>query len=485
MNEQIVQGQSDPCAGGDALDHHCRSLRAIIEGTTDAVYIKDRAGRYLQCNASAARFIGKRSEEVIGQDDRLLFPAPVAQMIMEQDRLVQANGKTVTIEETLRVGNGELRTFLTTKGPMLDDQGQVCGLFGISRDITERKKAEEVLREANTAVELAMEGISKLDETGHYVFVNRQYAALSGYRSEELVGQSWDVTVHPDDRPAVVEAFTRMLAVGKAEGEFRGLRQDGTVFDKHIVIVKPQGQNEEQPGHYCFIKDITERRVRERQEQATQQLLASITRVQALYIDDEKPEAVFDVILQELLKLTGSEYGFVGEVWFDKGQPVLKTHAITNIAWDHPSRELMTRSAPTLEFRNLKTLFGHVMTTGKPVIANDPANDPRAGGLPPGHPPMHAFLGLPFSHGGVLTGMVGIANRSGGYDESLLSYLQPFLGTCAQLVEVARDITEQQQQEQALRESEERFRLAMQGANDGIWDWDLRTNEVYFSERWK
>ncbi len=125
------------------------------------------------------------------------------------------------------------------------------------------------------------------------------------------------------------------------------------------------------------------------------------------------------------------------------------------------------------------------MTTGKPVIVNDPAHDPRAGGLPPGHPPMHALLGLPFSHGGVMTGMVGIANRPGGYDETLVAYLQPLLGTCGQLVEGFCHRRFRNEAEQALRASEDRFQVAVQGANDGIWDWDLRTNQVYFSERWK
>jgi PAS domain S-box-containing protein len=224
----------------------------------------------------------------------------------------------------------------------------------------------------------------------------------------------------------------------------------------------------------------------ETRAQAAQQLLLAITRTQALFIDEAQPARLFGVLLEELLTLTNSAYGFIGEVErIAEGQPFLRIHAMTDIAWNEDTKALMAQKVTMLELHDLKTLFGHVMTTGKPVIVNDPAHDPRAGGLPPGHPPMHALLGLPFFHGGVMTGMVGIANRSGGYDETLVAYLQPLLGTCGQLVEGFCNRRFRNKAEQALRVSEDRFQVAVQGANDGIWDWDLRTNQVYFSERWK
>lgn len=69
-----------------------------------------------------------------------------------------------------------------------------------------------------------------------------------------------------------------------------------------------------------------------------------------------------------------------------------------------------------IEFVNLKSLFGEVLVTGETLIANDPASDPRRGGLPPGHPALNAFMGMPIHRGDRLVGMIGIANRPGGYD---------------------------------------------------------------------
>ena len=67
-----------------------------------------------------------------------------------------------------------------------------------------------------------------------------------------------------------------------------------------------------------------------------------------------------------------------------------------------------------LEFKNLKTLFGKVLTSGEAVIANSPGSDPRRGGLPLGHPALDAFLGVPLYTAGRMIGMAGVANRAGG-----------------------------------------------------------------------
>lgn len=170
------------------------------------------------------------------------------------------------------------------------------------------------------------------------------------------------------------------------------------------------------------------------------QLGEVIARAQSQFIREADRRKAFDGLLADILALTESEYGFVGEVLHrNDGSPYLKTYAITNIAWDDATRAFYEAHAPQgMEFTNFKTLFGAAMTSGEPVIANDPYHDPRRGGLPEGHPAMNAFLGIPVHHGGALVAMLGIANRPGGYDQALIDFLHPLLVTLGQLVDAVR-----------------------------------------------
>lgn len=179
-------------------------------------------------------------------------------------------------------------------------------------------------------------------------------------------------------------------------------------------------------------------------------LLDSISRAQSQFIADVAPSIIYDGLLKDLLLLTNSEYGFIAEVLHDEnGAPYAKTHSITDIAWNDEIREtLANRGAEGLELSNPNTLFGAVMTTGRPVISNDPPNDPRSGGIPEGHPPFKAFLGLPIHHGDDLVGIAGIANRPDGYDEVLVTYLEPFLSTCGNLTAAYRNDQRRRQAEE-------------------------------------
>lgn len=197
--------------------------------------------------------------------------------------------------------------------------------------------------------------------------------------------------------------------------------------------------------------------VAERALHASNSLLQALTEAQLEFIRGSDAQHLFDKLLAVLLELTESEYGFIGEVFRDaRGAPFLRVHSITHLALTDELRELYERLATQgMEFHNLETLFGRVLTTGEPVVANEPGTDPHAGGLPPGHPPLKAFLGLPLESGDELVGMVGIANRSGGYGPELIEFLQPFVATCCSIILGWRGRQQQRGTEELLRQREE------------------------------
>ncbi len=212
----------------------------------------------------------------------------------------------------------------------------------------------------------------------------------------------------------------------------------------------------------------------------TTSLLQAMNAAQDRFITDGEPKELFDGLLSALLSVTESQYGFIDEVHStDDGTVYRQVRAITNIAWNEKTRAQYEKlNKEGFKFFNLHTLTGAVVTGGKPVISNDPAHDPRRGGLPPGHPAIHSFLGLPLMSGGMLVGIVGAANRAGGYSQELAGFLKPYLDTCANIIMAYRNEQRRKDAEEALRQEQERLEKRVEERTA-----DLRkTNEMLQEE---
>ncbi|HEX6707726.1 MAG TPA: PAS domain S-box protein [Albitalea sp.] len=200
---------------------------------------------------------------------------------------------------------------------------------------------------------------------------------------------------------------------------------------------------------------------------------AIISRVQSRFIRAANPTEVFDPLLTDLLEVTGSEYGFIGNVLHDRadGHRFLRLVVLTEISWDEHTRAMFEshrRGEQHIEFHDMDNLFGAAVTSGRPVIANGPRDDARHGGLPAGHPGKGAFLGVPLFHGGEMIGLVGLANRRDGYDESLVDFLEPLFASVGAIIGAVRMDEARRDAEQALRDSEERLRTTFEMAAVGI-----------------
>ena len=217
-------------------------LRAVVEGTTDAVFVKDRDGRYMLANEAAARFIGRPAAEVLGRNDRELFGATDAERLVANDRAVMADGNVVTFEETL-TSSGAIRTYLATKAPYRDATGGVVGLFGVSRDITERKAIEDALRISERRIRELADAIPQMVWTagpdGAITHLNAKTTEYTGLEEGDLVGWSWQRAIHPDDKAYAVAMWTRILGEGVPQSfQMRIQRADGE-YRWHIIRQHP------------------------------------------------------------------------------------------------------------------------------------------------------------------------------------------------------------------------------------------------------
>jgi two-component system, cell cycle sensor histidine kinase and response regulator CckA len=149
-------------------------LNSVVEGTSDAVFVKDLKGRYLLINSAGAQLLGKGVAEVIGRDDAQLFSADTARIIMDRDRRVMESEHSQTFEETATAA-GVTRVYLSTKGVLRDAQGGARGLIGIARDVTDLKRLEEQFRQAQK-----MEAIGRLAGGVAHDF-NNLLTAINGY----------------------------------------------------------------------------------------------------------------------------------------------------------------------------------------------------------------------------------------------------------------------------------------------------------------
>ena len=168
-----------------------------------------------------------------------------------------------------------------------------------------------------------------------------------------------------------------------------------------------------------LLDEMDERKRAEDGLRSKTEQLATVTDAMTAFLESGDFREASTQLVHGALRQTKSEYGFVGVV---AEGPILRILAHQGIVWSETvNREFYESALRTyqeigyLEFTNFNNLFGRVITSGKPVLSNDPSTDPRSGGLPPGHPPLLHFLGVPIHKGTDVVGMIGVANCPGGY----------------------------------------------------------------------
>lgn len=195
------------CTDIEDMRRTAELLKAVANGTTDAVFVKDRDGKYLLANPATARFVGRADGDLLGRTDAELFDPDSARLVEERDRHVMTTGVAETNVEELTAA-GVTRTYLATKAPYRDEDGTVIGVIGITRDVTELKRSEESLRASEERQALALRGAGggawdwNLD-TGD-IWWSPELYELWGVQPGTPMGIAESLAaIHEDDREAI------------------------------------------------------------------------------------------------------------------------------------------------------------------------------------------------------------------------------------------------------------------------------------------
>ncbi len=267
----------------EALRRERTLLRTLIDSIPDLIFTKDTAGRFDVCNRALLGFTGTTAADLAGKTVFDLFPPEQARSYHEDDTRVLRHGETVlNREELARDATGRDTWRLVTKAPLRDRDGRVTGLVGISRDIQERKEAEEAVRAREALFRGAFEDtnvpmvITSMDN--RFVRVNAAFGRLFGYPAAEMVGRTMMDVTHPDD---VAESLARREQLVAGEPHFvqhkRYLHRDGRVLWGVTNVSLVRGADGRPTAYVGQVQDITAQR------QAEEELRASEERLRAFF----------------------------------------------------------------------------------------------------------------------------------------------------------------------------------------------------------
>jgi PAS domain S-box-containing protein len=277
----MTKGSSTGPTLGDEFDGR-DLLRTLIDTLPDQFYLKDTEGRYVFNNTGHAKVLGIVSpEEAAGKTVFDFYPKELAERYYADEQEIFRSGQPLVGKEEPSVDEeGHRRWHSTTKVPLRDASKKIVGLVGMTRDITERKEAEEALSKSRARFQAVFEnaaiGMALVDMEGRLTESNLALREMLGYSNKELCDMTWVEVTYPDDVELDMSHFERLKAgeLDSYQFEKRYVRKDGRVIWGHLtgsLIHSDEGEPQFMVG---MVEDVTERKEAEEKLRKSEASLA-------------------------------------------------------------------------------------------------------------------------------------------------------------------------------------------------------------------
>jgi PAS domain S-box-containing protein len=320
------------------------------------------------------------------------------------------------------------------------------------------------------------------DASGNCLHTNARWQEITGLTAEQSAGWGWTRNIHPEDLAHMEQQLPDFFSA-KRPGVFHYRIIDGNA-EKHIQMLStPVLSGTEVQYYVCILTDHSIQKQQEIQIKKQNELLHVLQQIQIGFLTSDNETETFESLLDNILNLTGCGIGFIGEmVEIRPGKDVMQLRSFNIHALEpHATAFYDQHRQSPLNFGDFDNLFGKAITSGEPLISNNVHEDPRRKGIPPGHPPLENFLGLPVRSGNMTIGLIGLANKKGGFDREMISFLEPLTITVSTLLQSNRIKKEKRNSERVILENAQYLQVLLASLDDIV----LEMNEkLVFTNVW-
>ena len=265
--------------------------RLLIDAVTDyAIYMLDPGGHVVSWNPGAERFKGYQADEIIGHHFSRFYTEEDLATRLPWRALEIARNEGRFLAEGWRVRKDGTRFWASVViDPIRDASGELLGYAKVTRDLTERKEAEEALRLSEERFRLLVESVADyaiymLDPTGIVSSWNLGAQRFKGYAADEIIGQHFSRFYTPEDK--AIDFPRHALGTAEREGRFEAegwrVRKDGTRFWAHVVIDSIRDDDGKLLGFAKITRDLTERREAQRQLEQAREAFFQAQKIEAV-----------------------------------------------------------------------------------------------------------------------------------------------------------------------------------------------------------